>query len=45
MIAIMRGVILRNANLWDMWPNVAVLAGMSVALVFLASRSIHKVAQ
>ena len=45
MIAIMRGVILRNANLWDMWPNVAVLAGMSIALVFLASRSIHKVAQ
>jgi ABC-2 type transport system permease protein len=44
MIAIMRGVVLRDANLIDMWPNVAVLLFMSVVLVFLASRSIHKVA-
>ena len=45
MIAIMRGVILRDANVVDMWPNLAVLAAMSVLLVLLASRSIHKVAQ
>ncbi len=45
MIRIMRGVILRNASIVDMWPDVAVLVGMSVLFVALAARSVHKVAQ
>ena len=45
MINIMRGVILRDATFLDLWPNVAVLAGMGVVLIFWASKSIHKVAQ
>jgi ABC-2 type transport system permease protein len=44
MIAIMRGVVLRNANAIDMWPHIAALVGMSVVLVFLGARSIRKVA-
>jgi ABC-2 type transport system permease protein len=45
MIAIMRGVVLRNAGIADLWPHMAALAGTSLVLVFLASRSIHKVTE
>jgi ABC-2 type transport system permease protein len=45
MIRIMRGIILRNATLADLWPNVAVLLGMSVVMVAVAAKSIRKVAQ
>ena len=44
MIAIMRGVVLRNASVMDLWPNVAALLAMSVVLVWLGARSIRKVA-
>ena len=43
MMAIMRGVVLRNASAADMWPHIAALIGTSIVLVFLASRSMHKV--
>jgi ABC-2 type transport system permease protein len=45
MIAIMRGVVLRHASAFDLWPNIAALAGTSVVLVYLASRSMHKVTE
>jgi ABC-2 type transport system permease protein len=45
MIRIMRGIILRGASPWDLWPNVAVLIGMGVVLVALAARSVRKVAE
>jgi ABC-2 type transport system permease protein len=45
MIAIMRGVVLRDANALDLWPNVLALMVMSVVLVFAASRSLRKVAR
>jgi ABC-2 type transport system permease protein len=44
MIAIMRGVVLRNASVVDLWPNVAALLAMSVVLVWLGARSIRKIA-
>jgi ABC-2 type transport system permease protein len=44
MIRIMRGIILRGAAPIDLWPNLAVLAGMGVVLVLLAARSVRKVA-
>jgi drug efflux transport system permease protein len=44
MIAIMRGVVLRDASLLDLWPHAAALVAMSVVLVWLGSHSIRKVA-
>jgi ABC-2 type transport system permease protein len=44
MIAIMRGVVLRDASLFDLWPRVAALLAMSAVWLWLGSRSIHKVA-
>jgi ABC-2 type transport system permease protein len=44
MIAIMRGVVLRDASLVDLWPHVAALLAMSVVLVWLGSRSVRRVA-
>jgi ABC-2 type transport system permease protein len=44
MIAIMRGVVLRDASVVDLWPHVAALLGMSVVLVWLGARSVRKVA-
>jgi ABC-2 type transport system permease protein len=44
MIAIMRGVVLRDASAADLFPHVAALVGMSVVLVWLGARSIRKVA-
>jgi len=45
MIRIMRGIILRDAAPFDLWPEMAALVAMSVVFVFLAARSVHKVAQ
>ena len=45
MIRIMRGIILRDATLMDLLPDVAVLGGMCVVMVLAAARSIRKVAQ
>jgi ABC-2 type transport system permease protein len=44
MIAIMRGVVLRDASLVDLWPHVLALVAMSMALVWLGARSVRKVA-
>ncbi|HVN32327.1 MAG TPA: ABC transporter permease [Thermoanaerobaculaceae bacterium] len=44
MIAIMRGIVLRDASLLDLWPHVCALMATSAVAVFLASRSIRKVA-
>jgi ABC-2 type transport system permease protein len=44
MIAIMRGVVLRDASVVDLWPHVAALLAMSVVLVWLGARSVRKVA-
>ena len=44
MIAIMRGVVLRDASILDLWPHVAALLAMSVVLVWLGSRSVRKIA-
>ena len=44
MIAIMRGVVLRDAELVDLWPHVAALLAMSVVLVWLGARSVRRIA-
>ena len=44
MIAIMRGVVLRDAGAIDLWPHVLALLAMSLVLVWLGSRSVRKVA-
>jgi ABC-2 type transport system permease protein len=44
MIAIMRGIVLRDANAFDLWPSVAALLFISVVLIGLGAKSIHKVA-
>jgi ABC-2 type transport system permease protein len=44
MIAVMRGVVLRDANVIDLWRPVAALVVMSVVLVYLGAKSIRKVA-
>jgi ABC-2 type transport system permease protein len=44
MIAIMRGVVLRDASLVDLWPHVAALVAMGVVLLWIGSRNIRKVA-
>jgi hypothetical protein len=43
MIAIMRGVVLRDASLVDLWQHVAALLVMGVVLLWLGARSIRKV--
>jgi ABC-2 type transport system permease protein len=43
MIAIMRGVVLRDASVLDLWPHVAALLAMSVVLVWLGARSVRRV--
>jgi ABC-2 type transport system permease protein len=42
MIEIMRGVVLREAGPMQLWPNVAALVAMSVALVSLSVRNFKK---
>jgi ABC-2 type transport system permease protein len=44
MIAIMRGVVLRNAGIADLWTHIAALFAISAVLVFVASKSLKKVA-
>jgi len=44
MIAIMRGVVLRDAGVIDLAPHILALLLMSLALVWLGSHSIRKVA-
>jgi ABC-2 type transport system permease protein len=43
MMAIMRGIVLRDAGLIDLWPHVVALLAMGVALLWLGARSIRKV--
>ncbi len=43
MIAIMRGVVLRDAGPLELVPNVLALVGFSVALVWLSARAFRKV--
>jgi ABC-2 type transport system permease protein len=42
MIEIMRGVVLREAGPLELWPNVAALVAISVAMVTLAVRNFKK---
>jgi ABC-2 type transport system permease protein len=44
MIAIMRGVVLRDAGPLVLWTHVAALCGLSAVLVFAAAKSLKKVA-
>ena len=44
MIAVMRGVVLRNASFMDLWPHIATLMAMSIVLVWLGARSVRKLA-
>jgi ABC-2 type transport system permease protein len=43
MIAIMRGVVLRDASLFDLWPHVAALVAMGAVLLWIGSRNVRKV--
>lgn len=43
MIAIMRGIVLRSADAFDLWPHIAALGASSVILIYLAARGLHKV--
>jgi ABC-2 type transport system permease protein len=43
MMAIMRGIVLRDAGLMDLWPHVVALLAMGAALLWLGARSIRKV--
>jgi hypothetical protein len=42
MIEIMRGVVLRDAGPAQLWPNVAALVAISVAMVALSVRNFEK---
>ena len=42
MIEIMRGVVLREAGPAELWPNVAALIAISVAMVTLSVRRFQK---
>src|SRR5215472_16217853 len=44
MVAIMRGVVLRDAGPTDLWPHVLALIAISVVLVWMSVRSFRKVA-
>lgn len=44
MIAVMRGVVLREANVIELWPHIVALVVMCFVLLVLAARSIRKVA-
>jgi ABC-2 type transport system permease protein len=43
-IAISRGIIIRGASLWDLWPNVAALLVISALLVAGSTRAFRKTA-
>jgi ABC-2 type transport system permease protein len=42
MIAIMRGVVLRDASLFDLWRHVAALLAMGAVLLWIGSRNVRK---
>ena len=44
MVAIMRGVVLRDAGPLDLWPHVLALVAISVALVWMSVKRFRKVA-
>jgi ABC-type multidrug transport system permease subunit len=39
---IIRGIILRGAGFWDLWPQAAILLGMGVACIVVAASRFHK---
>jgi ABC-2 type transport system permease protein len=41
-VQILRGIILRGAGLWALWPQTLALAGFAVALVSLSSLRFKK---
>jgi ABC-type multidrug transport system permease subunit len=41
-IRILRGIILRDASFWDLWPNGAVLAAMAATVLTLATLRFRK---
>ncbi len=41
-LRVLRGIILRDAGFWDLWQNGAVLAGMGVFVILLASMRFRK---
>jgi ABC-2 type transport system permease protein len=45
MIAIMRGVVLRDAGFFELLPHVLALIGFGVVLVWLSSRTFRKLAE
>jgi ABC-2 type transport system permease protein len=42
MVAIMRGVVLRDAGLVDLWPHVVALLAMGAALLWLGAHNVRK---
>jgi len=42
MIEILRGVVLRGAGPWELWPNVAALVAISVVMVAMSVRNFKK---
>jgi ABC-2 type transport system permease protein len=44
MVAIMRGVVLRDAGPLDLWPHVLALVAISIALVWMSVKRFRKVA-
>ena len=43
-IAISRGIIIRGAGFWDLWPNVAALFAVAAVLVAGSTRAFRKTA-
>jgi len=43
MIAIMRGVVIRDAGVLELWPHVLALIGFSVFLVWMSARRFRKI--
>jgi ABC-2 type transport system permease protein len=41
-IKISRGIIIRGAGFWDLWPSVAALMGLAVLLVAGSTRAFRK---
>lgn len=41
-LRILRGIILRDAGFFDLWPNGAVLAAMGIVIITLATLRFHK---
>jgi ABC-2 type transport system permease protein len=41
-IAISRGIIIRGASFWDLWPNVAALFALATFLIAMSTRAFKK---